>query len=59
LRGRPLAKAARSKFAISSHSPGPFGEVDAEREYFEALRPSLEQGYGGTFDRLDAFLLQG
>jgi hypothetical protein len=37
----------------------PFGEVDAEREYFEALRPSLEQGYGGTFDRLDAFLLQG
>lgn len=37
----------------------PFGEVDAEREYFEALRPSLEQGYGGTFDRLDAFLLRG
>ena len=23
----------------------PFGELDAERRYFEELRPSLEQGY--------------
>ena len=30
----------------------PFGEVDAERRYFIDLRPSLEQGYGGTFDQL-------
>jgi uncharacterized protein YndB with AHSA1/START domain len=36
----------------------PFGEVDAERKYFEALRPSLEQGYGGTFDQLAAYLRQ-
>ena len=30
----------------------PFGEVDAERRYFIDLRPSLEEGYGGTFDQL-------
>jgi uncharacterized protein YndB with AHSA1/START domain len=30
----------------------PFGEVDVERKYFEALQPSLEQGYGGTFEQL-------
>ena len=30
----------------------PFGEVEKERKYFEELRPSLEQGYGGTFDQL-------
>jgi uncharacterized protein YndB with AHSA1/START domain len=30
----------------------PFGEVEEERKYFEALQPSLEQGYGGTFDQL-------
>ena len=30
----------------------PFGEIDVERQYFDDLRPSLEQGYGGTFDRL-------
>lgn len=36
----------------------PFGEVAAERRYFEALQPSLNEGYGGTFDQLEAFLLR-
>ena len=35
----------------------PFGELDEERAYFEALHPSLEQGYGGTLDALAAHLL--
>jgi uncharacterized protein YndB with AHSA1/START domain len=30
----------------------PFGELPAERQYFDDLQPSLELGYGGTFDRL-------
>jgi uncharacterized protein YndB with AHSA1/START domain len=30
----------------------PFGEVEEERKYFEELHPSLERGYGGTFDQL-------
>lgn len=30
----------------------PFGALDAERKYFDDLRPSLEQGYGGTLDQL-------
>ena len=30
----------------------PFGEVAEERKYFEELRLSLEQGYGGTFEQL-------
>ena len=34
----------------------PFGELDDERAYFEALHPSLEQGYGGTLDALAAHL---
>ena len=34
----------------------PFGEVDAERKYFEDLHPSLEQGYGGTFEQLASHL---
>lgn len=34
----------------------PFGEIDGERRYFEELRPSLEQGYGGTFEQLAAHL---
>jgi len=34
----------------------PFGALDAELQYFDALRPSLEQGYGGTFDQLAAYL---
>ena len=33
----------------------PFGEVDAERRYFEDLHPSLERGYGGTFEQLTDF----
>ena len=34
----------------------PFGESAAERQYFEELKPSLEQGYGGTLDQLAAYL---
>lgn len=34
----------------------PFGESAAERQYFEALKPSLEQGYGGTLDQLAGYL---
>lgn len=30
----------------------PFGAVAEEGDYFDALRPSLEQGYGGTFEQL-------
>jgi uncharacterized protein YndB with AHSA1/START domain len=37
----------------------PFGATDAERQYFEALQPSLEQGYGGTFEQLGNYLLRG
>jgi hypothetical protein len=34
----------------------PLGEVEEEREYFEELHPSLEQGHGGTFDQLADYL---
>lgn len=34
----------------------PFGAADVERRYFEDLKPSLEQGYGGTFDQLGEYL---
>ncbi|SFU91164.1 SRPBCC family protein [Pseudoduganella namucuonensis] len=34
----------------------PFGELDTERVYFDELRPSLDVGYGGTFDQLAAYL---
>ena len=34
------------------------GELDVERQFFVDLRPSLEQGYGGTFDQLAAYLLR-
>jgi uncharacterized protein YndB with AHSA1/START domain len=34
----------------------PFGESSEERKYFEELRPSLEQGYGGTFEQLADYL---
>lgn len=34
----------------------PFGELDAERKFFEELHPSLEQGYGGTFAQLANYL---
>lgn len=34
----------------------PFGELAAERDYFKDLHPSLAEGYGGTFDRLENFL---
>ncbi|MDB6088006.1 MAG: hypothetical protein JWN85_790 [Gammaproteobacteria bacterium] len=36
----------------------PFGESAQERQYFEELHSSLEQGYGGTFDQLAGYLAQ-
>ncbi|WP_321799007.1 SRPBCC domain-containing protein [Caballeronia sp. J97] len=36
----------------------PFGASAEEQRYFDALRPSLEQGYGSTLDQL-AELLRG
>jgi uncharacterized protein YndB with AHSA1/START domain len=36
----------------------PFGELPAERRYFAELCPSLNEGYGGTFDQLGEFLLR-
>jgi len=37
----------------------PFGELEAERRYFDELRPSLNEGYGGTFDQLGELLGRG
>jgi len=37
----------------------PFGEAVAERQNFEDLRPSLEEGYGGTLDQLADYLAEG
>lgn len=34
----------------------PFGESTEERQFFEDLRPSLEQGYGGTMEQLSDYL---
>jgi uncharacterized protein YndB with AHSA1/START domain len=34
----------------------PFGEEAAERNFFIDLKPSMEQGYGGTLDQLAEFL---
>ena len=34
----------------------PFGESVQERKYFEDLRPSLEQGYGGTLEQLTDYV---
>jgi uncharacterized protein YndB with AHSA1/START domain len=34
----------------------PFGETAEERQYFEGLQPSLEQGYSGTFEQLADYL---
>jgi uncharacterized protein YndB with AHSA1/START domain len=34
----------------------PFGEVAKERRFFEELRPSLEEGYGGTLEQLAYYL---
>ncbi|MET0310917.1 MAG: SRPBCC domain-containing protein [Burkholderiaceae bacterium] len=34
----------------------PFGELPAERKFFEELHPSLKEGYGGTFAQLAQFL---
>lgn len=34
----------------------PFGELPTERLYFDEIKSSMEQGYGGTLDQLGAFL---
>jgi uncharacterized protein YndB with AHSA1/START domain len=34
----------------------PFGETPQERQYFQEIRPSLEQGYGGTLEQLTVYL---
>jgi uncharacterized protein YndB with AHSA1/START domain len=36
----------------------PFGETAEEHQYFEDLRPSLEEGYGGTYERLTDYLVK-
>jgi uncharacterized protein YndB with AHSA1/START domain len=37
----------------------PFGESDEERQFFQDLFPSLNQGYGGTLDQLAEHLANG
>lgn len=35
----------------------PFGELAVERVYFDTMRHSLEEGYGGTFQQLEEILV--
>jgi uncharacterized protein YndB with AHSA1/START domain len=35
---------------------GPINATEEERKTFHAARQSMEQGFGGTFDQLDAYL---
>jgi uncharacterized protein YndB with AHSA1/START domain len=46
----------RDGSTIVSLRAQPFGESAAERQYFEEIRPSMTQGYGGTLDQLAAHL---
>lgn len=34
----------------------PFGEAPEERQYFEEIRSSLEEGYGGPLEQLTLYL---
>ena len=34
----------------------PFGAAPEEFQYFEEIRPSLEEGYGGTLEQLTSYL---
>lgn len=34
----------------------PFGAMENESRFFDGLQPSLEMGYGGTFEQLGEFL---
>lgn len=34
----------------------PFGAGEAEHRYFDEIKPSMQQGYGATFDQLAAHL---
>ncbi|SAK45419.1 activator of Hsp90 ATPase 1 family protein [Caballeronia hypogeia] len=46
---------ADGKTAIALRA-APFGASAEEQRYFDELRPSLEQGFGGTFGQLADFL---
>ncbi|WP_051180562.1 SRPBCC family protein [Caballeronia insecticola] len=46
---------AGDKTSVALHAT-PFGASVEEQRFFDELRPSLEQGYGGTLDQLAAFL---
>jgi len=35
---------------------GPIGATEEELRFFRSMHPSMQQGFGGTFDRLDAYL---
>lgn len=37
---------------------GPINATEEERQAFEGMRPMVQQGFGGTFDQLDAFLAE-
>jgi uncharacterized protein YndB with AHSA1/START domain len=43
------------KTRVALHAQ-PFGATDEELRFFDNLRPSLEQGFGGTFDQLASYL---
>lgn len=34
----------------------PFGATPAEEKFYDDLKPSLNQGYGGTLDQLESYL---
>ena len=34
----------------------PFGETPPERQFFDDLQASMEEGYGGTFEQLEAWI---
>jgi uncharacterized protein YndB with AHSA1/START domain len=35
---------------------GPFKSTEEEHATFESMRPHVQEGFGGTFDQLDAYL---
>jgi hypothetical protein len=39
-------------------SGGPLNATDDEREFYEAMFQSMQQGFGGTFDQLDKYLIE-
>ena len=53
-----LAFAERTGKTTITLRGGPVNPNDAEREVFEGMFASMQQGFGGTFDQLEAFLVQ-